>query len=56
MSKIIQSGNSLVVTIPASFIKKTGAKLGDEVEIKQNPEKGTLMVTLKYIRQLSFIK
>lgn len=56
MAKIIKAGNSLAITIPAKFIKKIGAKLGDEVTVNTKPEKGKLVVSFKNMRQLPLIR
>lgn len=56
MSKIIQVGNSLAVTIPSKFIKQTGLKLGDEINIKTIATKGKLVIHFKNMRQLPLIQ
>ncbi len=56
MSKIVQTGNSLAITIPAKFAKRIGVKQGDDVDVKTHPQKGQLVVTFKSMRQLPLIK
>jgi len=56
MSKIIQTGNSLAVTIPAKFAKKIGIRLGDDVRVREKPESGQLIYTFKNMRQLPLLK
>jgi antitoxin component of MazEF toxin-antitoxin module len=56
MHKIIRSGNSLAITIPAKFAKKLGIKAGDEVSCKTDPHRGKMIIAFKNIRQLSLIK
>lgn len=47
LQKVIQVGNSLALTIPKSFIDKTGFKAGDEIFVHQDPESKSLIVTAK---------
>mgnify|MGYP003733795905 CR=1 FL=1 len=58
--KIIKTGNSLAVTIPARFTKSIGVKAGDEVKVKVEPEKGRIVYHFSGVRQLplsqNFIK
>lgn len=56
MSKIIQTGHSLAVTIPAKFAKTIGIRLGDDVVVKTKPQTGQLVFTFKNMRQLSLLK
>lgn len=56
MSKIVQTGNSIAITVPAKFARKIGVKLGDEVTVKTIPEKGQLIATFKSMRQLPLIR
>lgn len=56
ISKIVQTGNSLAITIPAKFAKKIGIKLGDDVRVKTNPTTGTLTAEFTSMRQLPLIK
>ncbi len=56
MSKIIQVGHSLAVTIPSQFVKNIGAKHGDNVKVTQKPFKGRLILTFKDMRQLPLLK
>jgi antitoxin component of MazEF toxin-antitoxin module len=56
MQKIIRSGNSLAITIPAKFAKKIGLKVGDEAKVIIDPIQGTLLVQFKSMRQLTFFK
>lgn len=47
IQKVIQVGNSLALTIPKSFIDKTGFKVGDELFVQQDPKNKSLIVTAK---------
>lgn len=51
--KIIKAGNSLAVTIPSSFVKTIGVKLGDEVAVETKPENGQLIYSFTGAQQLS---
>lgn len=42
--KIIRTGNSLAVTIPAKFAKQIGAELGDEVKYRLNEQESKMEV------------
>lgn len=54
--KVIKTGNSLAVTIPASFVQAIGIKAGSEVKVFLNPEKGKITYTFSGCRQLSLVK
>lgn len=54
LQKVIQIGNSLALTIPKSFIDKTGFRAGDEIFVHQEPQSKSLIVTTK--EQASKIK
>ena len=45
--KVIQVGNSLALTIPKSFVDKTGFKAGDEIYVQQEPNSKSLIITTK---------
>lgn len=47
IQKVIQVGNSLALTIPKSFIDKTGFKAGDEIYVQQEPHSKSLIITTK---------
>lgn len=47
IQKVIQVGNSLALTIPKSFIDKTGFKAGDELFVHQEPASKSLIITTK---------
>lgn len=47
LQKIIKIGNSLAFTIPKSFIDQTNFKVGDELEVQQDPHNKTLLITSK---------
>ncbi|KXK10189.1 MAG: SpoVT / AbrB like domain protein [Microgenomates bacterium OLB23] len=47
LQKVIQVGNSLALTIPKSFVDKTGFKAGDEIYVHQEPQSKSLIITTK---------
>jgi len=51
--KIIRTGNSLAVTIPAEFVESIGIKAGDEVRVTLEPEKGRIICSFSGVKQLS---
>ena len=50
--KVFRAGNSLVVVVPSSFTKLVGVREGDDVKVKQQPEKGRLVYTFRGVKQL----
>lgn len=52
MAKVIQTGNSFVVTIPKKFAKMVGIAKGDNVKIEKRPQKGQLVFYFSGPQQL----
>lgn len=52
MQKIIKTGNSFAVTIPAFFVKKLNLKLSDPVEVKVDFENAKIEIHFPASRQL----
>ncbi len=52
MQKILKTGNSLAVVVPADFIKNIGAKAGDEVKVLTKPERGEVLYKFSGALQL----
>jgi len=50
--KIIRTGNSLGITIPAQFIKAIGIKAGQEVEVRTQPDQGKIIYSFSGVKQL----
>jgi len=50
--KIIRTGNSLAVTIPAEFAELIGIKAGDGVKVEIEPEKGRVIYNFSGAKQL----
>ena len=51
--KIMKVGNSVGVTVPSSFVKAVGVKIGDHVRVKTNLETGQVIYIFKGAQQLS---
>lgn len=51
--KIIRTGNSLAVTVPAGFVQAVGVKAGQEVIALIEPETGRVIYTFSGSKQLS---
>lgn len=45
IQKVIKVGNSYAVTIPMPFIKQTGLKVGEEVNLDMDIEAGKLLIS-----------
>jgi len=54
--KIIKTGNSLAVTIPAPFVHIIGIRAGQEVRVKVEPETGRVVYTFSGTKQLPLSK
>jgi len=50
--KVIKTGNSLAVTVPADFVKMVGVRAGDEVKTVLKPDKGIAIFTFSGAKQL----
>lgn len=50
--KVIRTGNSLGVTIPAKFAKVMAIKRGDQVKVQKRPDRGTLTFFFQGAHQL----
>lgn len=51
--KVMKVGNSVVVTVPADFVRKSGIRVGDEVGVKPDIKKGKVTYKFSGIQQLS---
>jgi antitoxin component of MazEF toxin-antitoxin module len=50
--KVIKTGNSAAVTIPANFIKDLGVRIGDSVKVKLDPENNKIVYLFSGTKQL----
>jgi len=50
--KVIKTGNSLAVTIPANFAKMVGIRAGDEVKVDLQGDKGKAIFSFSGAKQL----
>ncbi|HBC73035.1 hypothetical protein A2379_00990 [Candidatus Amesbacteria bacterium RIFOXYB1_FULL_47_13] len=53
--KIIRTGNSIAVTIPAEFAKNLGLKSGGSVRVKTDSSRGTLTLIFHGTGQLTLL-
>lgn len=53
--KIIKTGNSAAVTLPAKFMKDLNLKIGDPVEVKIDYAKGEITFQFPGARQLHLV-
>jgi len=51
---LIKVGHSLMVVVPAAFIREVGAKAKDRVEVTTVPNKGEIKIKFSPISQLCF--
>lgn len=51
--KIIKTGNSLAITIPADFVHALGLKAGQMVSVEVKPEEGRMSCVFSGSKQLS---
>jgi len=50
--KVIKTGNSKAVTIPSSFVKDVGIKIGDPVKVQMDKEEGRITYIFSGVKQL----
>lgn len=50
--KVIRTGNSAAVTLPAEFVKILNLRIGDPVEVTINYVKGEITFRFPSVRQL----
>lgn len=53
--KIIKTGNSAAVTIPAKFMKDLNLKIGDSVEVEIDYVRGAITFRFPGARQLQLV-
>lgn len=51
--KVMKVGNSVVVTVPADFVRKAGIRVGDEVIVKPDLRRSRVNYKFSGIQQLS---
>lgn len=54
--KVIRAGNSTAVTVPAKFVRRVGVRIGDDVEVETDIEKGEVTYKFSGVRQLALKK
>lgn len=50
--KVIKTGNSAAVTLPAGFVKDLGIRIGDPVKVKLDPDNNKIVYTFSGTKQL----
>lgn len=50
--KVIKTGNSAAVTIPAKFVKDLGIRIGDPVKVRLEKDRGRIIYFFSGARQL----
>lgn len=50
--RVFRAGNSIAAVIPARFAQSVGVKAGDEVEVREEQDKGKLTLLFKGAKQL----
>lgn len=50
--KVIKTGNSAAVTIPSFFVKNLGIRIGDQVRVALDEDKGKITYLFSGARQL----
>jgi antitoxin component of MazEF toxin-antitoxin module len=54
--KVIRTGNSLAVTIPANFVKDMGIIPGNPVKVLTEVEKGRIIYNFQGVKQLPLLE
>lgn len=54
--KVIRTGNSLAVTVPAEFVRLVGVRAGDEVKTLIQSDKGEIVYLFSGAKQLPLLK
>ena len=52
MQKVIRTGNSLAVTVPAHFVRSVGIRIGDNVQVRLEPDSGKAVYSFFGAKQL----
>lgn len=50
--KVIRTGNSAAVTIPADFMKDLGIRIGDPVKVRIDRDQGRIVFSFSGVKQL----
>lgn len=54
--KVIKTGNSLAVTVPAEFVRMVGVRAGDEVKVRLKPDEGIAIFSFSGAKQLPLLE
>ncbi len=50
--KVIRTGNSVAVTLPAEFVKDLGIRVGDSVKVRIEQDRGKIIFAFVGAKQL----
>lgn len=50
--KVIRTGNSAAVTIPAQFMKDLGIHIGDPIKVRVEKDQGKIILNFSGVKQL----
>lgn len=50
--KVIRTGNSAAVTIPAEFVKDLGIRIGDTTKVRLEKDRGRIIFSFSGAKQL----
>lgn len=53
VQKVVRTGNSLAITLPAKFIRTLGVKAGDKVEVSYSFDQTSVTYVFREARQLT---
>jgi len=55
IKRVVRTGNSLAVVVPAKFVQKTGIQSGDKVDVNIDYQAGTITYKFLTVRQLNLV-
>jgi antitoxin component of MazEF toxin-antitoxin module len=55
IKRVVRTGNSLAVVVPAKFVQQTGIRSGDKVNVTIDYEAGTITYKFLSVRQLNLV-
>ncbi len=55
INRVVRTGNSIAVVVPAKFARKTGIRSGDKVDVSIDYESGSITYKFLSIRQLNLV-
>lgn len=55
IKRVVRTGSSLAVIVPAKFVQKTGIRSGDKVDVSIDYQHGTITYKFLSVRQLNLV-